>query len=26
LPEQVLGLFRLHHLNMKKAPTQHQWN
>ena len=26
LPERILGLFRLHHLNMKKAPTQSQWN
>jgi len=25
LPEQMLGMIRLHHLDMKKAPTQCQW-
>jgi hypothetical protein len=25
LPEQMLGLVRLHHLNMKMAPTHSQW-
>ena len=26
LPEQMLALFRLHHLDMKKAYTHDQWN
>jgi len=26
LPEQMLGLVRLHHLDMKVAPTHTQWN
>jgi hypothetical protein len=26
LPEQMLGLVRLHHLDMKLAPTHTQWN
>lgn len=25
LPEQMLCLVRLHHLDMKKAPTREQW-
>lgn len=25
LPEQLLGLMRLHHLDMKRAPTRSQW-
>lgn len=25
LPERMLGLVRLHHLNMKKAPTHSEW-
>ena len=25
LPEQMLGLFRLHHLNMKEAPAVQAW-
>ncbi len=25
LPEQMLGMVRLHHLNMKEAPTHSQW-
>lgn len=25
LPEQMLTLFRLHHLDMKRAPTHLQW-
>lgn len=25
LPEQMLGLFRLHHLNMKEAPAIQAW-
>lgn len=26
LPERMLGLVRLHHLDMKVAPTYTQWN
>jgi hypothetical protein len=26
LPEHMLGVVRLHHLNMKSAPTHSQWN
>jgi hypothetical protein len=25
LPEQMLGLVRLHRLNMQMAPTHYQW-
>ena len=25
LPERMLGLVRLHHLNMKRAPTHSEW-
>ena len=26
LPEHMIGVVRLHHLNMKSAPTHSQWN